>query len=468
MARQQNVNGEITRRHLLGGAAAGGLVFGLGSWSLDGLIRRASAAALDSTDAGDLGYGPLRPMTRRDPETGYEHELLLPEGFDFAIFGMAGTTMSDGHITPLAHDGMAAFAGPNGTYRLVRNHEVQGSSNPSGHEADRYDTHGGGGTSTLQVRFKRRRIELEKAWLSLAGTIVNCAGGPTPWGSWLSCEESTEGLAAGFEQPHGYVFEVPSSSDRPVEPKPLRALGRFAHEAVAVDPRTSIVYLTEDNGAAGFYRFVPDRHSDLTAGRLQMLKVAGEEGYFTGVGQQQGVKLPATWVDIADPDPAMVDPRSLAVYAQGAAQGAATFVRLEGCWWGEQAVYFTSTNGGDRAQGQIWKYRPGEGEDTGALTLVYEPADSDVMSMPDNITVTPQGSLIVCEDSDLRSLDEQPFQQLVGVTVGGTAFPFCVEPTGQSKWAGATFSPDGNVLFANLQTPGLTIAFWGPWAQGPL
>jgi uncharacterized protein len=137
-------------------------------------------------------------------------------------------------------------------------------------------------------------------------------------------------------------------------------------------------------------------------------------------------------------------------------------------------VYFTSTNGGDIGEGQIWEYRPRAGDADGHLTLVYESDDRDVMSMPDNITVTPQGSLLVCEDTMTRALDSEQYQQLLGVTLEGTVFPFCVDPTDHSEWAGATFSPDGNVLFANMQGrnseefPGLTMAFWGPWRDGPL
>nr|WP_317495222.1 alkaline phosphatase PhoX [Haloechinothrix sp. LS1_15] len=478
MTYQDSAPEQHSRRTLLKRAVAGGTL-ALGFGALDGLVRAAHATDRVSTTVGlgDGGYGELRPVIRTDPVTGYRQELLLPHGFDFALFGLAGTTMDDGHVTPLGHDGMAAYRGPHGSYRLVRNHEERtgsGQVSPSGDAADRYDGSGGGGTSTLQVSVRSGQVEVERVWTSLAGTIVNCAGGPTPWGSWLSCEETTAGTRhAGWERDHGYVFEVDSRADRPVEPKPLPALGRFVHEAVAVDHRTGIVYLTEDRGTAGFYRFVPARRGDLTLGKLQMLAVADAAGYDTRTGQSQGAELPIEWVDIDDPDPRDAETDPLAVYRQGHARGGATFARLEGCWWGGQAVYLVSTNGGDVGEGQIWEYRPHPGgRDGGTLSLVYESFDRAVMSFPDNITVSPRGTLLVCEDTSRSD------PQLIGVTGEGSTFPFCVDPT-DDEWCGATFSHDGRVLFANLQgstsgsplapeTPGRTVAIWGPWQRGAL
>jgi hypothetical protein len=474
VAPQQQQDAGFDRRTLLRGAAAtGAMVVGFGA--LDGLVRAAAAEAAPAL--GDGGYGQLRSLTRQDPVTGFTQELLLPDGFDFAIFGLAGTTMADGHVTPLGHDGMAAFRGPRGTYRLVRNHEERtgaGSAVPSGDPADRYDQRGGGGTSTLQVHVRNGELVLERAWLSLAGTIVNCAGGPTPWGSWLSCEETTAGAAAGWQQEHGYVFEVDAAADRPVLARPLPALGRFVHEAVAVDRATSIVYLTEDRGSSGFYRFVPQRRGDLTEGRLQMLKVAGVDGYDTRTGAQQGQQLPVQWVDIEEPDPAGAEVDPSAVFRQGLVQGGAIFARLEGCWSDNRSIYFVSTNGGDLGEGQIWQYSPHRSpvRGEGTLTLVYESSDRAVMSFPDNLTVSPRGALLACEDTSRAN------PQLIGVTPDGGAFPFCVDPS-DDEWCGATFSHDGKVLFANLQgstagnpnnpgTPGRTVAIWGPWQRGVL
>ncbi len=386
--------------------------------------------------------------------------------------------MDDGALTPLGHDGMAAFPGPDGSIRVLRNHEERtgaATAMPSGLDpARRYDHRGGGGTSTLQVRFDGVTPVLETAWMSLAGTIVNCAGGPTPWGSWLSCEETTAGIANGWTREHGYVFEVPSSADTLVTPVPLTAMGRFVHEAVAVDPDTGIVYETEDRNTAGFYRFLPDEPGNLAAGgRLQMLKLRDHWQYDTRTGQRIGEQLAAEWVDMDDPDPVDAGSNALAVWRQGNGKGGATFRRLEGCWWGIGAVYFTSTNGGDIGEGQVWKYTPTTSSE-GTLELVYESRDSAILSFPDNLTVSPGGALVICEDTSRRM-----HYALQVLSADGSIFPFCIHE-GLDEWCGACFSPDGRILFANLQgsnsgdpsnpatyaTPGRTIAIWGPWENG--
>ena len=469
----------MSRREFLGIAGAGAV---LGFGALDGLIARKAMAqqgSLLQAGSGDGGYGPLSPLTRTDPKTGFSQTLWLPEGFDFRIFGLSGTTMNDGTLTPLAFDGMAAFPGPRGTVRLVRNHEERNTPEnvtPSGRAENRYDELGGGGTSTLQVRVtpSGERV-LERAFMSLSGTIVNCAGGRTPWGSWLSCEETTAGPAAGWQREHGYVFEVPAASNTPAAPVPLRAMGRFVHEAAAIDPRTRIVYETEDRDPeAGFYRFVPNTPGQLAAGgRLQMLKVVGIQNYDTRTGQTPGQPLPVEWVDIDDPDPQNAESDPLAVYKQGLAKGGAIFTRIEGSWWGTSEMYFCCTNGGDAGEGQVWEYRPSQGDSGGELTLVYESPSADVLSFPDNITVTPGGALLVCEDTGRRN----DFY-LQGLTRDGLIFPFCGSETG-SEWAGATFSPTGETLFVNLfgasvgpvrntSDPGRTVAIWGPWENGAL
>ncbi|RJL35988.1 alkaline phosphatase PhoX [Bailinhaonella thermotolerans] len=482
----------LGRRGFLAGVAA---TAGFGA--LDGLVaRQAHAAAgrpLPAASPAGGGYGPLRPVTRTDPVTGMSDTLLLPEGFDFRFFGCAGTRMDDGAIVPLGHDGMAAFPGPRRTVRLVRNHEEATGSPwavPSGTDpARRYDVKGSGGTSTLEIRFDGGVPVLSRSWMSIAGTIKNCAGGPTPWGSWLTCEETTEGTSPfkpdsagrpyrgnnGWTKPHGYVFEVPSAGEGLTDPVPLTAMGRFVHEAIAVDPWSGHIYETEDRDTAGFYRFTPARRGKpAEGGRLQMLKVKDRPGYDTRTGQRPGRPLACTWVDIADPDPAGAESDSLAVYKQGAALGGATFARIEGCWWGNGAVYFCATEGGDAGQGQVWEYRPlGP---YGVLRLVFESPGMETLSFPDNITVTPRGSLLLCEDTDLRTT-----YHLQGLTRDGTLFPFCSHEN-EDEWCGATFSPDGRYLFANLQGTargiptdpatfamrGRTVAIWGPWERGPL
>src|SRR5687768_16270903 len=230
--------------------------------SLQGLVACATtpggpgasgAPAARRAGPGEGGYGPIQPAGA---------QLALPAGFAYTVLSTAGNRMADGNPTPNAFDGMAAFPLPNGNVRLIRNHENR--DNPltarvTGDASRAYDPRGGGGCTSLEVRLAPDgSATLVRDFVSLNGTIINCAGGPTPWGSWLSCEESVAGRVDGWEQEHGYIFEVPVSAEGPVRPLPLKAMGRFVHEAVAVDRATGIVYETEDRTpTAGFYRFIP-------------------------------------------------------------------------------------------------------------------------------------------------------------------------------------------------------------------
>lgn len=446
---------------------AGGALVGL-----QGLVSRSALAKpyLDRFAANDDGgYGPLKPAKTKN--TG-EQILSLPEGFQYTVFGKTGDKMTDGRLTPPAHDGMAAFS-VDGKVRLVRNHEVRAKAGEVGkaigHKRNTYDTTAGGGTTTLIVDPKTR--ELTKDFVSLSGTIVNCAGGPTPWGTWISCEETTVGHIAGqvyhkdsdivkFDKDHGYNFEVSATGDGHSKPVPIKAMGRFVHEAVAVDPLTSIVYQTEDFKSAGFYRYIPNKPGKLLeGGKLQMLRVKGKDGLDTRKDMKAGEVLRCDWVDIKDPDPANATEKPLAVYEQGKAQGAATFGRLEGCWYGHGHIYLNSTDGGNAGKGQIWRYT--SKGDEGELVLLFESPSADVLDAPDNICVSPRGGLAICEDGDGT-------QFVRGLTPDGRIFSFAQNVLNDSEFAGSCFSPDGQTLFVNIQTPGLTLAIWGPWERGGL
>ena len=424
-----------------------------------------------------LGYGPLLPSTD-------VAELWVPEGFRVRKLSTTRTPslVNPGMTVQYGLDGMAAFDAGNGTVRLVRNHEIRdpaASARLLGPGVHAYDRKAGGGTTTLEVRQARDgSVELVREFVSLSGTHTNCAGGPTPWGSWVTCEETTVGPAAGYERAHGYCFEVPAGADAEVEPVPLRAMGRFVHEAMAVDPRSGTVYLTEDvtydpaiaaGKGAGFYRFLPAQRGNLTAGgRLQMLAVRGRPNYVTASGQTVGASLEAGWVDIPDPDPAAAEANPAAVFQQGWSRGGAVFQRLEGCWYGEGNVYFNATSGGNAGAGQVWSYRP-QGADGGTLTLIFESPSRDVLDSPDNLCVSPRGGLVLCEDSAGE-------QFLRGLTTDGKIFDFVRTAGPSAETAGACFSPNGRTLFFNIQggtsaattLAGGTYAIWGPWENGAL
>jgi uncharacterized protein len=447
-----------------------------GAFTFQGLLARNILepsnpnSLIAATSSGS--YGPLALRRSRNTD---EALLALPEGFNYTVIGKATAAMSDGNPTPRGHDGMAAFAGK-GHIRLVRNHEINNriatQALAFGNKAHAYDALAGGGTTTLLVDPGTR--EITKDFVSLSGTLQNCAGGPTPWNSWISCEETVLGKAkltdaqgrtlGGFDKNHGYCFEVAASADGQAAPTALKQMGRFVHEAIAVDPATGVVYETEDQGTAGFYRFIPKKKGQLSeGGRLQMLAIKDQPKYDTRIKQKVGVRLPAVWVDIDEPDPAEADTSALAVYKQGLAKGAATFARLEGCWFGHGRIFFNSTSGGDMKLGQVWEYLPAN-KASGHLTLVFESPSADILEMPDNICVSPQGGLVLCEDGRQE-------QFIRGLTRKGQIFDFAknrVPGFEMMEFAGATFSPDGETLFVNIQTPGITFAIWGPWKRGAL
>ncbi len=448
----------VDRRTFLGRTA--GVFASFGALQTLSRLTALSSRALHGAPLGQGGYGPL---FRAGPD------LALPEGFRYTRFGVVGDPLSDGGPTPAAPDGMGAFPLPNGNTRLIRNHELLGRGTDAKPPFRRpYDLVAGGGTTSLEVDPETR--ELVSSYWTLEGTTRNCAGGVTPWGSWLSCEEATAGTRMGLNQEHGYVFEVPASATEPVNAIPLREMGRFVHEAVAVDPATSIVYQTEDQTRGGFYRFIPHvpaadgAPADVAAGgRLQMLAIDGRWRYDTSRRQTVGALLPVAWVDIPDPDPADAEREPDAVFRQGWDEGAARFSRVEGCFYAEGAIYFTSTDGGNARLGQLWEYRPGSADD-GELRLVFESPDSDVLKQPDNVCVSPRGGIVLCEDGFAPN-------HLRGLTPEGRIFDLArnMAADGSGEFAGATFSPDGRTLFVNLQRdPGATFAIWGPWERGAL
>lgn len=430
-----------------------------------GLSRRQFFALAGASAAGALAMSPLEALYTRQARgqrvfTGGYGDLVpdpnrlldLPRGFQYRVFSRTGELMNDGTQVPGGHDGMAAFPGPNNTVILVRNHELSPNSTTQVVGPKAYDPLCKGGTTTLVVGPNRQLI---KHYTSLSGTYRNCAGGPTPWGSWISCEENTStptgnrpNNPTNVSKFHGYNFEVPADATTPVNPVPLVAMGRFNHEAIAVDPRTGIVYQTEDQGNSLFYRFIPNQRGNLSAGGLlQALKIKNMPQAITKSGFPKRQPMAVEWVTIANPNPP-----SDTVRVEGFGKGAAQFSRGEGIWYGNGELYFCATNGGAAGLGQVWRYVPAQE----TIELFVESQSENELDGPDNIVVSPHGDLIICEDGDND-------QFLVGVTPNGQLYHLARNAINDQELCGACFSPDGNTLYVNIQTPGLTFAIWGPW-----
>jgi secreted PhoX family phosphatase len=499
----------VDRRTFLKGstAVAAGVVIG---GPFQGFVARAAGsggvghkiAAPPLAPTADLRDGALR--------------LGLPPGFAYRTFDPTGAPMVGGTV-PGNHDGMAAFAGGAGNVVLIRNHERNGSLGAFSATAPRYDEAAPGGNTRVIVDLQGNVVETIAV---LAGTQMNCAGGAMPWGSWVTCEESVNGpdvfddftrnilpnTAPNGEQTyiqnqrltktHGYVFEVPTSGVASAQP--ITQAGRFSHEACGFDPLTGSLFLTEDNFGfgSGFYRYDPPvdprQVGELRdGGTLWMLGVVGKpQANLTG-HQQRNRHYKVEWVQIANPDPqfdtvpdgaggvipTLTNNEAISnVGKQGWDAGGAVFSRLEGVSVHDGVVYFTSTQGGGEAEvvdwensaegrggfgrgfGQVWAYHPKQE----LLEVVYQSVGTDDLHLPDNVTVSQRGTLVLCEDNSPPPGDNNKLQAL---TRRGQLITIAqhLERPGV-EWAGATFSPDGTTLYANLNTgSALSVAIWGPW-----
>lgn len=433
---------------------------------------------MDQFAVAPSGFGPLV----RDPRGVFD----LPAGFSYRVLSRAGEEMHDGLVVPGKHDAMAALPGPDGLTLIVRNHEMERSWRPgpfgTGNSrlglvdrAKLFDAGPDGsspslgGTTTLV--YDTRAGKLIRHFMSLAGTERNCAGGPTPRGSWISCEETVVRAGGPLARDHGWCFEVPATAMPALaDPRPITAMGRMNHEACATDPATGIVYLTEDRPDGSFYRYLPnDPDKLIEGGRLQALVLTDRRGADTRnyskawtmpVGEAMGV----SWVDVEEVE----SPRDT-LRAQAYADGAARFARGEGIWMGQDAAYFACTNGGPQHLGQIFRYRPskhegtpGEAEVPGTLELFLESSSPSIIENADNVTVAPFGDVIVCEDH--VSMTSVGAARLIGITPDAQTYELGRNRLNLSELAGASFSPDGSTLFVNIQTPGLTLAITGPWS----
>jgi secreted PhoX family phosphatase len=448
----------ISRRELL--KRTGGLGLGIAFvGSVDSLFGASAAAGAASGEA--YGYGPLVP----DPN----HILDLPEGFSYRTFSKFRDPATGGGLVATRHDGMGAFATPAANVRLVRNHEgYTDNVRVPATGGFTYDMPASGGTMTVELDDE---LNLLSQYGSLGGTVRNCSGGRTPWGTWLTCEETE--LRAGapgragaglLTKDHGWVFEVdPHNNDNNVSPTPLVGMGRYAHEAVAIDPETNVAYLTED-AADPFgllYRYTP-------------VDVSGGYGSYRSGGTLEAMYVPGVpdlsvvtrvntrfnhveWVLVPDPTALTVSTRSQLTDDQ-----VTRSQKLEGASYGRGAVYvvasFAREENGSAARhdGQVWRYEPKTNSLT--LELIFT---GGRFNAPDNITISPfGGGVVLAEDG------ADGDQYLVGVAQNGEPFAIARNALNTAELAGVTFSDDHRTLFGNIYGGvggGLSFAIRGPW-----
>ena len=509
-----------SRRGALKGAAGIALMSVFQAWQL--------RAAQASVNVVASPYGPVAPV--KDGATGLEL-LQLPAGFKYETFGWTNDAMKNGQPGPGAHDGMAVVSadgkdhdhhrrhddddddddddgdrGNRSSAVLIRNHEL-GLGEPIPAPA-RYDTafinagaagigYPAGGNTLLVFRGHKWREVVP----ALGGTLANCCGGPTPWGSWLTCEETMVDLRPLGGLKHGYVFEVRSDPEETTG-NPIVGMGRMSHEAAAVDAATSNVYLTEDNrNMSGLYRYVPNNRKGRPGtledgGRLQAARVVGSPNADLNVAIA-GQEFQLEWVDIADPDAnpgaysdSTVTGIASGPFLQARAQGCLRMARGEGLWYQARKIFIVDTATGVNSSG-----RPGNGDGavwvldlrTMRLKALFVSEASLAANNPDNITVSPRGGVVLCEDGG-GVTDAFGFgERLLGLTPRGESYIFAKNNTNLSaadvagagktvtpgdyrgrEFAGVCFEPKGKVMFVNMQSPGITYAIWGPWKRGNL
>jgi secreted PhoX family phosphatase len=462
----------------------------------------------------ESAYGPIAPVA--DMTTGLPL-LQLPNGFHYVSYGWTGDPMSDGRACPGSHDGMGVVQSERGgrfgrgrgrELVLVRNHErglgVNPIAAPSIYDAgkDLVGQSAEGGTTNLV--FDAKEFRFLSMSPSLGGTLVNCAGGVTPWSTWLTCEEIATDITLSEGKKHGYVFEVrPQAAE--TTGRPIVEMGRFSHEAAAVDPDSGFVYLTEDaRNISTLYRFIPNEPegepgSLERGGKLQAARVVGVSNASL-INPRLCDTYPLDWVDIDNPDqnltPVTGVPGTSGValtsgcFAQAWAKGALQMSRGEGIWYFDGKLFIVDTSAGVAADGRLGR---GDGcvweldLEAMALKAVFVSQNPVVGNNPDNIGISPRGGILLCEDGG-GVTDSFGFgDRMMGLNTDGSSFIFAknninlsaADVAGAGKlvaagdyrgreFCGATWDPSGRILFVNVQTPGITFAITGPWRKGSL
>ena len=465
------MDNKITRKSFLKKASILTLGFtGLGNYLLANSINTLS----------DLSYSLVK-----DPKG----ILNLPSGFKYKIVSQFKDKMNDGLQVPNHADGMGCFKIDNQRVALIRNHELgrfeefnfktdysKSAFAKINNIPDWYPLESmydqckdgnpcyGGTTTTI---YNTKNFNVENEYLSLAGTLVNCSGGITPWGTWITCEETVAKKNSFLLKNHGYNFEViPSIKRKLTSPQPIKSMGRFRHEAVAFhNGETGSVYQTEDRKDGLIYRFLPNNKTKLlNGGTLQALAFIDELSLDTRNWKKQKVRqgesFSVKWLDLENVESPNDDLRE-----QGFEKGCAKFARPEGMWEHEGKIYFTCTSGGKNELGQIWEYIPSLYEGTpkeqkypAKLKLFFESDDAKSLDMCDNITISPFGDIIICEDG-------KGSDYLVGIKSDGKSYKIAKNILNSSEFAGACFSPDGKILFVNIYKPSITLAITGNWAD---
>jgi uncharacterized protein len=397
---------EISRRQLIvSGALAAGALAGSPR-----MLREALAAP---ARAGASPYGALGP-----PDA---NGLMLPPGFSSREVAR-GLSHVAGYPWPIFPDGQATFPTADGGWILVTNSESLAPTG-AGTSAIRF---GPGGT-------------IAQAYRILGGTNTNCAGGPTPWGTWLSCEEHDSGL----------VWECDPAGLLVAQPRP--ALGIFSHEAAAVEPAGGRLYLTEDEGDGGFYRFTPSAYPNLSEGLLEVAVVAADGS----VG----------WREVPNPTPAPFDTPTREQVPE-----MTPFDGGEGIWHDGGVLYFTTK--GDR---RLWAYDAR----AGTLEIVFDHATAPDSSLDavDNVTVSAAGEIFVCEDGGNMEIGLITAEREVSPFLRFTGPAHPTEGEYKSEVCGVVFDPSGTRMYCTSQRaypqsesapgPGAVYEVSGPFRLPP-